>query len=298
MVGHKSITTIAPTNVLYHVPIVRVVDNNAIARHGAIRFRSEYHYALFEYWRSAKLMRCLKRAGVGYLGRVLDDGCGGGGMCVSLAEETNWVAGIDLHDRFEHAGMRLARELNVTNVVFAQANGSRLPFPDNAFDTVLSHAVIEHVADNGAYLREARRVMRPNGHMFLQTSPYLSLHGSHLPRLKVPIPLHLVFGRRTAFAVSRWLATHRPEWLDVPPDGSSFLTSRRGEVKEDDLLYRVTVRNLREAIIDAGFRMVSEDLYVSGLARRLFPPSVTAAVPRMPFARDILVTNMEYVLAA
>lgn len=277
---------------------MRVVDNDTIAQHAAIRFRSEYHYATFEYWRSAKLMRYLERAGVGPLGHVLDDGCGGGGMCVSLAEETDQVVGIDLCDRFTNAGTRLARELGVTNVVFAQADGSCLPFPDDTFDTILSHAVIEHVADYGAYLREARRMIRPNGHMFLQTSPYLSPHGSHLPRLKVPIPLHLVVGRRAAFVASRWLAKHRPHWLDSPPDGSSFLTAaRRGEVKDDDLLYRVTVRNLRQAIKDAGFRMMREDLYVSGLARRLFPESVTAAVPKMPLARDILVTNMEYLLA-
>ena len=63
----------------------------------------------------------------------------------------------------------------------------------------------------------------PNGRMFLQTAPYLSPHGSHLPRLKVPIPLHLVIGRRAAFAASRWIATHQPTWLEAPPDGLSLI---------------------------------------------------------------------------
>ena len=65
---------------------MRVVDEEAIARHAAVRFRSEYHYAVFEYWRSAKLLRYLERAGITKLGQVLDDGCGGGGMWVSVAE--------------------------------------------------------------------------------------------------------------------------------------------------------------------------------------------------------------------
>ena len=278
---------------------MRVVDEEAIARHAAVRFRSEYHYALFEYWRSAKLLRYLERAGVTNLGQVLDDGCGGGGMCVSVAEETDHVVGIDLSDRFANAGTRLAAELKTPNITFAQANGSHLPFPDRAFDTVLSHAVIEHVSDYEGYLREARRVMRPDGRMFLQTAPYLSPHGSHLPRLKVPIPLHLVIGRRAAFAASRWIATHQPTWLEAPPDGSSFLTmARRGEIKDDDLLYHVTVRNLRRAIADAGFHLIKEDLYVSKIAKRLFPKTITRSLPDMPFMRDILITNMEYVLAA
>ena len=132
---------------------MRVVDEEAIARHAAVRFRSEYHYALFEYWRSAKLLRYLERAGITKLGQVLDDGCGGGGMCVSVAEETDHVVGIDLSDRFNNAGTRLAAELKTPNITFAQANGSHLPFPNETFDTILSHAVIEHVSDYEGYLR-------------------------------------------------------------------------------------------------------------------------------------------------
>ncbi|SVB14977.1 uncharacterized protein METZ01_LOCUS167831, partial [marine metagenome] len=66
---------------------MRIVDQEAIERHGAERFRSEFHYAKFEYWRSAKLLRYLTRANITHLGSVLDDGCGGGGMSVSFAEE-------------------------------------------------------------------------------------------------------------------------------------------------------------------------------------------------------------------
>lgn len=73
--------------------------------------------------------------------------------------------------------------------------------------------------------------------------------------------------------------------------------ARRGEIKDDDLLYHVTVSNLRRAIADAGFRLVQEDLYVSRIAKRLFPQTITGLLPDMPFMRDILITNMEYVLA-
>lgn len=276
---------------------MRVVDDGAIRAHGAVRFRSEYHYAVFEYWRSAKLLRFLERNGLTKLGHVLDDGCGGGGMCVSIAEETPSVVGIDLSDRFAHAGTKLAREKGITNLSFAQADGTALPFPDAHFDTVLSHAVIEHVADPAAYLREARRVLKPGGHLFLQTAPYLSPHGAHLPRLKVPVPLHLIVGRRAAFASSYWLARHAPHWLDVDPEGSSFVTlAKRGVPKVDDLLYKVTVRNLRRNIKDAGFKQLNESLYVSRLATRFAKP-LAKHVPRMPLVRDIFVTNMEYLLS-
>jgi len=282
----------------YNVGFVRVVDDRAIREHAAIRFRSEYHYAVFEYWRSAKVLGYLERGGIRTLGRVLDDGCGGGGMCVSVAEEARSVVGIDLADRFRDAGVRLAQEKGVRNIEFARADGTTLPFAAGSFDLVLSHAVIEHVADPAAYLREARRVLKPGGVLFLQTAPYLSPSGAHLPKLKVPVPLHLIVGRRAAFAASCWLGKHAPNFLDVDPEGSSFVTlARRGEKKIDDLLYRVTVRNLRRNIVQAGFRLVREDLYFSKLARRVLTAPLSGSLPSVPLFRDILVTNMEYLLA-
>ena len=278
---------------------MRTVDDQAIRSHGAVRFRSEYHYAIFEYWRSAKVLRVLERAGITTLGRVLDDGCGGGGMCVSFGEESPAVVGIDPADRFQAAGTVLASERGIKTVRFATADGMALPFRDAAFDTVFSHAVIEHVADPARYLREARRVLQPDGRLFLQTAPYLSPSGAHLPKLKFPVPFYLLLGRTLAFKLSGWLAAHAPQVLDVPPEGSSFLqAARRGVVREDDLLYRVTVRNLRRHIADAGFRIVREDLYVSNLAKRVLPGSVARRLPRVPLVRDIVVTNMEYLLRA
>lgn len=273
------------------------VDDEAINEHAAIRFRSEYHYAKFEYWRSAKLIAFLEGSGVVVAGRVLDDGCGGGGMCVSFAEETGSVVGIDLADRFRNAGTVLAQEEDVSGSHFAQADATTLPFLDDTFDLVLSHSVIEHVADPAAYLREARRVLRRDGMMLLQTAPYLSPVGSHLPRLEIPVPLYLLIGRRATFKLSCWLARHAPHWIDAPPEGSSFLTNaRNGTIKHDDLLYRATVRNLRKHICRAGFEVVRETLHVSGLARRVFPQFVVDRIPRVPGLRDVLVTNQDYVL--
>ena len=133
--------------------------------------------------------------------------------------------------------------------------------------------------------------------MFLQTAPYLSPSGAHLPKLKIPVPLHLLIGRRAAFATSCWLGKHAPNWLDVDQEGSSFVTMpRRGQKKIDDLLYPVTVRNLRRNIQQAGFRPLRENLYVSQLAVRNLPKSLSALIPDVPLVRDIFVTNMEYLL--
>ncbi|HSC27173.1 MAG TPA: class I SAM-dependent methyltransferase, partial [Vicinamibacterales bacterium] len=240
---------------------MRAIDERAIKAHADLRFRSEYDYALFEYYRSAKVIAFLERAGVAVGGRVLDAGCGGGGMPLSLAEEADLVVGIDPAERFQSAAATLGRERGLRNLKFALADGMRLPFPAGTFDLVLSHAVIEHVADAPLYLRECSRVLVPGGHVYLSTAPYLSFAGAHLPRLKLQVPLHLVVGRRAAFAAFRFLARHAAWLLKEPADENSFIkAARRGESKQDDLLEKVRVARLRAQIAGAGLAIVREEL--------------------------------------
>jgi SAM-dependent methyltransferase len=223
-------------------------------------------------------------------------GCGGGGMPLSLAEEVDWVVGIDPAERFQDAGVRLGRERGMRNLSFALADGMALPFPGGTFDLVLSHAVIEHVADAPLYLREAARVLAPDGHIYLSTAPYLSFAGAHLPRLKVPVPLHLIIGRPAAFATFRFLARHAEWSLKEPAHENSFIrAARRTEVKEDDLLEKVRVRRLRGQIAAAGLRIVREELHVTSTVRRM-PGPLARWMRDSPLTQDALISAMEYVL--
>jgi SAM-dependent methyltransferase len=276
---------------------VRTIDERAIKAHADVRFRSEYDYALFEYYRSAKVIAFLERAGVTIGGRVLDAGCGGGGMPLSLAEEARSVVGIDPVERFPDAGVRLGRERHMRNLHFVVADGMALPFTDGSFDLVLSHAVIEHVQDAPRYLRECARVLTPRGHVYLSTAPYLSFAGAHLPRLRIPIPLHLIAGRRVAFATFRLLARHAAWTLKEPAHENSFIrAARRGEIKEDDLLEKVRVTRLRRQIAEAGLHIVREELHVTSTVRRM-PAPVARWLRDNALTQDALISNMEYVLA-
>jgi SAM-dependent methyltransferase len=275
---------------------VRRVDSDAIKSHAARRFRSEYDYALFEYYRSAKVFKFLEQAGVTVGGSVLDAGCGGGGMPLSFAEEARQVVGIDLAPRFVDAGHRLADERGLRNLHFTRADGQALPFPDASFDMVLSHAVIEHVADAARYMRELARVLKPGGTMYLSTAPYLSFAGAHLPRLVVPLPLHLLLGRRLSFGIFVWLARHAPWALQEPEHENSFIKlARQGRPKHDDLLEKVRIPTLREHIRQAGLTIVTEALQVTGTFRRA-PAPVVRWLRDAPLIQDIVVGNVEYVL--
>ena len=275
---------------------MRNIDTAAIKSHAARRFRSEYDYALFEYYRSAKVFRFLEQAGVQVGGSILDAGCGGGGMPLSFAEEARQVVGIDLAPRFADAGHKLAAEHGLRNLHFTRADGQALPFPDASFDMVLSHAVIEHVADAARYMRELARVLKPGGTIYLSTAPYLSFAGAHLPRLAVPIPLHLLLGRRVSFSIFVWLARHVPWILQEPEHENSFIKlARQGRPKHDDLLEKVRIPSLREHIRQAGLSIKIEALQVTGTFRRA-PASIVGWLRDTPFIQDIVVGNVEYVL--
>jgi SAM-dependent methyltransferase len=217
-------------------------------------------------------------------------------MPLSFAEEARQVVGIDLAPRFADAGHRLAAERGLRNLHFTRADGQALPFPDASFDMVLSHAVIEHVADAARYMRELARVLKPGGTMYLSTAPYLSFAGAHLPRLVVPLPLHLLLGRRLSFGIFVWLARHAPWALQEPEHENSFIKlARQGRPKHDDLLEKVRIPTLREHIRQARLTIVNEALQVTGTFRRA-PAPVVRWLRDAPLIQDIVVGNVEYVL--
>ena len=204
-------------------------------------------------------------------------------MPLSFAEEADFVVGIDLVNRFGQAGVSLARERSLQQSAVSSGRRAGAAVRHGAsFDWVFSHAVIEHVADAPRYLRECARVLRRGGSMYLSTAPYLSFAGAHLPRLKVPIPLHLLVGRRLSFATFRFLARHAEWTLREKADENSFIKiARANGRKHDDLLELVRIERLRAQIARAGFRIVDEDLYVTGTFRRL-PAATRQMAARQP----------------
>ena len=111
------------------------------------------------------------------------------------------------------------------------------------------------------------------------------------------VPLHLIAGRRVAFAAFQFLAKHAPWSLKEPAHENSFIkAARRGEIKHDDLLEKVRVRRLRAQIAAAGLRIVREELHATATVRRM-PAPIARWLRDSPLTQDALISNIEYVLA-
>jgi ubiquinone/menaquinone biosynthesis C-methylase UbiE len=103
---------------------------------------------------------------------LLDCGCGPGSITTDFAKlvAPGQVVGIDLDaDEVERATARAA-ELGVTNVKFRVGDVYELPFADETFDAVFSNAVLDHLRDPIAALREMHRILKPGGVAGIRTS--------------------------------------------------------------------------------------------------------------------------------
>jgi ubiquinone/menaquinone biosynthesis C-methylase UbiE len=106
---------------------------------------------------------------------LLDVGCGPGTITMDLAEAVGATGRVTALERTEEA-LGLAREeaarRGTTGVGFEVGDVTALALPDDAFDVVHAHQVLQHVDDPVRALAEMRRVCRPGGIVAVRDSDY------------------------------------------------------------------------------------------------------------------------------
>jgi SAM-dependent methyltransferase len=95
--------------------------------------------------------------------KVLDVGCGPGTITAGLADRVpqGHVTGIDAAQEIIEQARREAGDRR--NLTFATGDVYALDYPDDSFDVVHAHQVLQHLNDPVRALREMRRVARPGG---------------------------------------------------------------------------------------------------------------------------------------
>ncbi|MEO6401729.1 MAG: hypothetical protein ABIP62_06915, partial [Vicinamibacteria bacterium] len=147
------------------------------------------------------------------------------------------------------------------------------------------------------YIAECARVLKHGGRFYLSTAPTLSLAGAHLPRLRIPVPIHLLIGRKLAFRVFVFLAAKAPWTLKEQSSANTFVRlAESGREKEDDLLTPVTLRGMSRWIAQSPFRLISEQRYVTGFFKRVVPTFMRPFFLEIPVVGDVMVSQIECVL--
>lgn len=105
-------------------------------------------------------------------GKVLEAGAGTGFFLLNL-----WQAGFvreahatDISPGMVAASLENARRLGC-DLRARTADAEGLPYPDASFDLVVGHAFLHHLPEPREFLREAFRVLRPGGTVFVAGEP-------------------------------------------------------------------------------------------------------------------------------
>lgn len=128
--------------------------------------------------------------------RILDLGSGVGTFVVACRKRGLRAFGLE-PDRIGQGAKVTSIQIARTRLVapvFVSGVGEELPFPDARFDLVVMNQVVEHVADQSMVLREAARVVREGGVIYVACPNYLRFYEPHYKIAWAPL-LPKVLGR-------------------------------------------------------------------------------------------------------
>ena len=163
--------------------------------------------------------------------RVLDFGCGSGGISVGLARAVapGELHGVDMKEAQIELARFLAGSVGTGNAIFHVGDVTALPFPDGFFDVAHCHDVLMYVPDTQAALAEVKRVLKSGGliacrEMICESSfvhpgmgimetawnaleDLLTLEGGH-PQMGKELKTHILGAGFTNIRVSASFETH------------------------------------------------------------------------------------------
>ncbi|HCU07001.1 MAG TPA: class I SAM-dependent methyltransferase [Holosporales bacterium] len=139
--------------------------------------------------------------------KILDIGSGYGSFVFEAIHHGYDAYGIEI-ESFEH---EISKERAVEELIdpkrFAQGSALSLPYPDESFDMVSFWNVLEHISDYKQAIREAKRVLKTKGKIFIIAPNYCAFRKEahyHVPWIPLfPKPLARLYlrflGRETTF---------------------------------------------------------------------------------------------------
>lgn len=208
--------------------------------------------------------------------RILDFGCGEGGLVYGFRDRGFDARGFDIfaRPRLRHPddadffrmapGREETPHPDMINIIDSRIDPAlyRAPFEDASFDIIVSTSVLEHVIDLPPFLAETKRLLKPGGfayHIFPNVDVFIEPH--------VYVPLSSRFQNRA------WL--HFWAMCGIRNDDQKKMSAR--ETSKQNRRYFKTglkYRNRKELfeICSCYFPVVRfvDDLYYPGVSRMTF----------------------------
>lgn len=96
---------------------------------------------------------------------ILDVGCGPGTITADFAAlvPDGYVIGIDLESKVLEEAQANASSRGLKNIKFESGGIHALPYPNDTFDVIHAHQVLQHCGEPVKAITEIRRILKPNG---------------------------------------------------------------------------------------------------------------------------------------
>ncbi|MDA0678934.1 MAG: metalloregulator ArsR/SmtB family transcription factor [Proteobacteria bacterium] len=104
------------------------------------------------------------------VGDLLDVGCGRGAILKLLASRANRAVGVDIDANARQIARAELMLAGIPNCSLRKGDMYRLPFADLEFNTIIIDDVLMDARDPVRAMKEARRLLRPGGRLFILES--------------------------------------------------------------------------------------------------------------------------------
>ena len=201
--------------------------------------------------------------------RVLDMGCGAAGKSLYYAGMGAQVVGVDIVPHYESEAYALAEKLGLRDrFTFHLGSADALPFVDGSFDTIIMNDFMEHTADPEATLREALRLLSPEGRIYINFPPYGHPFGAHMSDL-INMPwVHCFFSEDALCRAYRELSKK-------VPDGDERVAFR---IREDEATGKLKIAYINKMTLKR-FKAILSSLGIT--------PEYYAEIPLRSFLRPL-----------
>lgn len=164
----------------------------------------------------------------------LDVGTGPGRIAIALcqADAQAKVLGVDLADSMLAVARRNVAAANLHHRIQCErADAKRLPYPNEAFEAVVSNTIIHHIAQPLPALMEMARLVAPGGTVFVRdlARPENSRDLDRLVRLYAGTespPAQAMFAASLQAAFTPAEVRERMELLGLPAEGVAMTSDR------------------------------------------------------------------------
>lgn len=219
--------------------------------------------------------------------KVLEIGCGEGGILLPFARKGCHVVGVDFDAKKIAAATRIFSEENAEGRFIAE-DVFKVKELEHEFDLIICHDVIEHIYDKNEFIAKCELMLKPQGMMFMS-----------FPAWQMP------FGGHQQMCKSRFLS-HLP-WFHLLPAflyKSTLKLYKEDEFRIKDLMdikrCKCPVEKFEKVVKKKSFEILDRQLFLINphyeTKFHLKPRKLWRWVSAVPYLRDFFTTSCFYML--